>query len=281
MHGVAPGRRRSTITLTPSVVAASPGPVRPVGGGGASASAACDDGTVNGQGLLALQRIDIELDQLAGRRRRAPEHAAAADAAGGLARWRAERRQLEQVIAEATATIERLEQDGHVLDTKKTRLEAQLKTVIAPREAEALMHEIATIDAKHSTLDDEELAAMEQQADADAALVALDADGPALTAAVAAADAALADALAAIDAEAAVVEGRRVAALGALDAVDAARYESECRRHQGVGIAELRGRTCSACHVDLSQVEFEAVRAATGPDLPECPHCGRLIVVTA
>jgi uncharacterized protein len=234
---------------------------------------------VNGPGLLALQRIDLELDQLAGRRKRAPEHAAVAEATSAVRRWTTERDRLRAVIDAATATIERLEHDGAALDTKKARLEAQLKTVIAPREAEALMHEIAGLDAKHGELDDEELAAMEQQADADAALATLTADEPALAATLSAAQVALDAALQELDAEVSAVTGRRDAAVAALDAGHLRRYDSERARHNGIAIAELTGRTCSACHVDLSQVELEGVQRYVGDDLPECPHCGRIMVV--
>jgi predicted dithiol-disulfide oxidoreductase (DUF899 family) len=40
-----------------------------------------------------------------------------------------------------------------------------LKTVIAPREAEALMHEIAVLNERREALDDGELSALEEQAE--------------------------------------------------------------------------------------------------------------------
>ena len=60
---------------------------------------------------------------------------------------------------EIELAIDALERDGEQLGTQRTRLEAQMKTVIAPREAEALMHELSTIAARRDGLDDQELLA--------------------------------------------------------------------------------------------------------------------------
>ncbi len=76
-------------------------------------------------------------------------------------------------------------------DTKKKRLDAQLKTVIAPREAEALMHEMSLLDEQRSAADDEELECMDAleaaetaRATADAALTQAVADQAAAQAAL-------------------------------------------------------------------------------------------------
>ncbi len=47
-----------------------------------------------------------------------------------------------------------------------------MKTVIAPREAEALMHEMSTLDEQTDALDTAELEALEEQSDVDDRLTA-------------------------------------------------------------------------------------------------------------
>jgi predicted nucleic acid-binding Zn-ribbon protein len=234
---------------------------------------------MNGPALLALQRLDSELDQIEARRRRLPERARLADATAAHAAHVAERDRLTGEADAAMATVERSEADGADLDRKKARLEAQLKTVIAPREAEALMSQIATIDAQHGELDDRELEAMEQQAQAESALAELAVVEPGLLDAVATAQGELDAVLGALADEEASVRDRRRTAEADLDEADRALYASTTKRHGGVGFATLERHTCTACHVDLSQVEFEAVMAAPKDDLPECPHCGRFLVV--
>ncbi|MEX1106030.1 MAG: hypothetical protein WEB78_07530, partial [Ilumatobacteraceae bacterium] len=223
---------------------------------------------MNGPALLALQLIDSELDQIEQRRKRLPERTVLADATGAHARWRAERDRMQTLIADAVRVIEDAEASGKDLDVKQRRLEAQLKTVIAPREAEALMHEIDTLKARHGALDDVELTAMEQQAEADTAIEALDDIEPPLVAAVDQAKAALDEALGGLAAQVESAQTRRIDAVAALADGERSTYDTMKARHGGVGFAGLERHTCTACHVDLSQVEFERVVASTGDDLP-------------
>lgn len=229
--------------------------------------------------MLALQLLDSQLDALEGRRRRLPERAAVEAAAAAHATHAAERTRLEAVIAEAGAAIESAERAGVELDTKRARLEAQLKTVIAPREAEALMSEINGLAAKHGELDDGELEAMERQADAESALAALADAEPALLDAVATATAALQAAEAELDAEVADVRARRVDADAALGDAERATYTSLRQRYGGVGIAQLDRRSCTGCHVDLSPMELDQVKSTPAGEIAECPNCSRLLVV--
>jgi predicted nucleic acid-binding Zn-ribbon protein len=228
--------------------------------------------------MLELQLIDSELDQIAARRLRLPERAVLATAESALAVVLAEQDRLRAIITAATGEIERAEREGADVDRARARLEAQLKTVIAPREAEALTHEIERARVRRSAIDDRELEAMEQQAEAEQALRNAVDDERRARETVGAASGGLQvslDALATIEAE---VQQRRAAAEAALDAPELALYAAARRRHGGIGVVRLDGRSCTGCHVDMSHAELEQVRAAT-EDLPECPNCGRLIAV--
>lgn len=234
---------------------------------------------MNGAALLALQLLDSELDAIGGRRRRLPERATLDAARAEQAVIAAERARLESEVRAAEAEIERAEHDGSELDTKRRRLEAQLKTVIAPREAEALMSEIATLTARRGEVDDVELDAMERQAGAEAALAMLAEREPAAAAAVDVAGAALAEADAALADQAAVVTGRRAEAAAALSADDLATYTALRARHGGVAIARIERRTCGGCHVDLSPMEYDQVKSTPDGEIAECPNCNRFVVV--
>ena len=234
---------------------------------------------MNGPPLLALQLLDSELDQIEQRRKRLPQRAPLADATTAHAGWRSERHRLEAIVAEAYDAIERSETASADIQKKKARLDAQLKTVIAPREAEALMHEIDGLLARRNELDDAELLVMETQAEAEKALSALAEVEPPLLASLAQAQAALDEALLGLGAEEADIRARRGEVDASLTDDDRSLYGAMRVRHGGVGFARLDRHTCSACHVDLSQVEFERVMAAPPDELPDCPHCGRHLVV--
>jgi predicted nucleic acid-binding Zn-ribbon protein len=235
---------------------------------------------VNGPALLALQQLDTELEAIEGRRRRLPQRARLAEVTALHTTHTTERARLQAIVESAYTAIEQAEAAGAELDRKKARLDAQLKTVIAPREAEALMHEIAVIQGHHSELDDRELEAMDQQAQAESALAELALAEPTLLEQIAIAQAELDEMVTGLAAEEADVRARRLHADAVLDDSERDTYVTMLKRHQGVGFSRLERHTCTGCHVDLSQVEFERVMSVQ-PDgeLPDCPHCGRYLIV--
>jgi hypothetical protein len=233
---------------------------------------------MNGRALLEMQLVDTQLDRLAAERRRLPERSALATATAALTAWTAEQARLQSVVEAATEEIAVAESEGAALDAKRARLEAQLKSVSTERQAEALTHEIDAIKSHHSDLDDRELAAMEAQGDAEAALIALDERHAEIVAAVDAATADLDRVLSRLSAEEATLNERRAAADSGLQPDERSLYAALRTRFGGMGIVQLDGRRCPGCHLDLSATEADQVHHTPPDELPECPHCGRLIV---
>jgi len=230
--------------------------------------------------LLALQAADTMAGQLRHRREHLAERDALAAAHAVLAEADTKIAAVEQRIAELTAEIEADEARGHALGAQRTRLEAQLKTVMAIRAAEALQHELETIAAERDALDDAELAALDEQAQLDDELAALTGARPALHAACVDAQAALDAASAAIDAELATVAAGHDALRGAVDPAQLAQYDRLRQQHTVAAAALINGR-CDGCHLDLSAGELDGVRsdAAGNAGLSDCPNCGRILVV--
>lgn len=232
------------------------------------------------QRLLVVQRIDTDADQLVNRRERLAERDQLAAASSQLATWERDRTAMRSRLDELTEVIEKAEGDAADLAEHKTRLEAQMKTVIAPREAEALMHEIATIDEQVDVLDTTELEALEEQSDIDDRLTAhLESEAP-LRDAVSVADAALERATGEIDHELDELEVQRSAARGELGETVLARYD-RVRASSGVAVAVLVGHRCEGCHLDLSAAEIDDVKdeAAAADGVADCPNCGRMLAL--
>ena len=82
--------------------------------------------------LLELQRIDTTADQLAHRRRQLPERAAAIGADQRLQANRDRRTEVASRDEELELSIGVLERDGDALAAQRSRLEGQLRTVVAP-----------------------------------------------------------------------------------------------------------------------------------------------------
>ena len=226
-----------------------------------------------------LQLADTEIDQLVNRRERLPERERLAAASAAMRAWETERAALGARLDELTAVIERSEHDAAQLTTHRQRLEAQLKTVIAPREAEALMHEMATLDEQRDAVETVELEALEEQAGLDDRMTEHLAVEEALRSSTQSADEALAAVVADIDTEIAEIRVRRDAARS--DVADGllARYD-RVRSTSGVAVARLVGHRCDGCHLDLSAAEVDDVKdeAKASGGIADCPQCGRMLV---
>ena len=233
---------------------------------------------MNAHDLLALQDLDSAITSIANRRPRLPELAARNAAEADVQRLRARVEAAQRRIDEAQAVIDRSEHENAELVAKKTRLQAQLKTIISPREAEALMHQIEGLDAQIRELDDTELAALDAQAEADGERASLEAELPVVRLALETATAAWSSVDAALAEESATLQERRTAAAAAIPAGDLGTYETSRRHHDGVAIARLEGHRCAGCHLDLSAAELDEVKSTPEGVVPECPQCGRFLV---
>lgn len=228
--------------------------------------------------VLAVQELDTSGDQLRTLLERLPERVVRQDADRAVAALAAERAALQRRAADLDVEVATAERDSATIDEHVERLNRQLKTIISPREAEALQNELATLAARRSDLDDVELAALETLGEIEVAEADADAREPALVAAAAAAAEGQAAAEAQIAAQLADIADRRAAAAGAVPADLLATYESMRTQYKGVAISRLQGAACGGCHLDLSRSELEAVKATPADEAAHCPNCDRWLI---
>ncbi len=229
--------------------------------------------------LVELQRIDTLADQLGIQRQRSPLRTAFGEATEQLRAWERRRDAIGGRIAELEAEVDDDERRGAELASHLERLERQLKTVIAPREAEALMHEIATLTEQRDALDIRELEAMEAETTLEADLAAHLAGEDALRTGVQSADGALAEEVGDIDRQLDALAAERSVVVEQIPADLIARYD-RARPHLGVVVSRLQGKQCTGCHLDLSAAELDTARAdAVAMGFTDCPQCGRILVV--
>lgn len=229
--------------------------------------------------LLALQAVDTTADQLGHRREHSPLHDDLASASSAMRSWEQRRTALRSRIDELGASIDDAERRGAELLAHRQRLEQQMKTVIAPREAEALMHEMATLTEQSDELDGHELEALEEQAALDDQLSAHLLGEESLRDRLGQADAALADEVADIDNQLAGLSLEREALRAQVPAALLATYDRK-RAAFGVAVARLAGKQCQGCHLELSAAEIDTVKdEAADTGVTDCPDCGRLLIV--
>ena len=229
--------------------------------------------------LLDLQTIDTSADRLARRRVKSPLRDDFTEATKRATHWERERTAFVVQIATLGESIAVAETRNAELLTHRQRLDQQLRTVIAPREAEALMHEIAGIEAQRDELDVVELEALEQQSALDDQLTTHQGEQEALAEALLLADDGLSVEVADIDTELEQLAAARIEVRASISDSLLATYDRK-RAALGVAVAPLVGRQCQGCHLELSAAEIDTVKdeaAATG--VTDCPECGRLLIV--
>jgi predicted nucleic acid-binding Zn-ribbon protein len=228
--------------------------------------------------LHALQVVDTAIDQASHARSRLPEiieHDAA----------RAEVRMIETDIVRvadsltrAQTELDRIEHEAADIDARRGRLEKQLKTIISPREAEALQHEMQQLAAERNQLDDRGIELLEGTSAADEELVSL---GERLERSRAT-EAAMAErrdvAEAAADAALAELRDRRANLMTNIAATDFDAYERLRKALSGVAVSHIEHGMCSGCRMDISVAELDAIKRQPPDAAVECPNCTRLLL---
>jgi uncharacterized protein len=228
--------------------------------------------------LLAVQTTDIAISQAKHRVTHLQETIDRDIAKKSLAEIDAQIAACDAGIVAANSEITKVDRFSHEHDDKLIKLNKQLKTVIAPREAEALQHEIAIVTSERSLLDDRELELMGVVEIAELKKNELGPLQATAKSVLAAATMALSSAKQKIDAEiSALTEQRSAQALVVAPSLMAT-YEAKRKHRPDGAVCRLTGPTCGSCHLDISQGEINAMRLMPSEELPECPHCGSFIV---
>jgi uncharacterized protein len=230
--------------------------------------------------LLDLQRVDTAIRQLQHRRANLPEQKALDENAETLARVSTEYASAKEKLQRLNLQQKRHENEIATVETRRKTEEARKYggQIRNEQQLEALNHELGSLRARKSELEDALLEIMEQIEELDSLVAALKERHVELTTAVGDLTAARDHAASDIDAELQTETGNRELVVKDLpsDVVDF--YEQVRAKKDGVGVAELRGRTCSGCRLELTAIELEDVRAAAQRGLARCEQCGRILV---
>jgi predicted nucleic acid-binding Zn-ribbon protein len=233
--------------------------------------------------LLELQAIDTAVAQLHHRRNTLPEHAQ-------LAGLYTERDRLASDLVAADTAVADLELDQARAEADLEPVQQRLVldqqriadgTVADPRALSGLIEEVEHLHRRISVLEDAELAVMEAVENATRERERLRAAGASLRAQIntveAKRDAQLTEVTAALS-------ERAAARTGVVEEVPAdllALYTKIAAAHGGVGAAELVGRRCSGCRLEVNAADLRRFAAAPAEEVLRCEECSRILVRTA
>lgn len=232
--------------------------------------------------LLDVQALDSELSQLAHRQKNLPEHQQIAELDTQLAAHHERRVASETQVSDLERALKKQEQEVELVQTRRARDEDRLNSgaVTNPKDLTNLQNEIAALERRIATLEDEELELMEtlEEARTTAAEVAE---------LIATAEAQREELVAARDRQIAEFDERRVTLTA--DRADlepripadlAALYAKLGAQHGGLAVAALERGRCGGCHLELNGSDLREVMGKPADDVVRCPECSRILIRT-
>jgi uncharacterized protein len=230
--------------------------------------------------LLAVQDLDTSITQLQHRRQALIESSGLAALEAQLSGIEAERADAATRRGVLAATQKELEEQIAVISERRSVIEQRMyaSTSSSGRDLQAMNDEVRHLTDRRAQLEELELVAMLEQDPVEAELATLreragplEAQAEELRGQVAKdqveIDAALGEAVAARSTEAVQ-----------LPTALSDRYETLRARLKGTGAARLVGSHCDGCHLELSSVEVEKIRALPPGEVATCEQCGRILV---
>ena len=228
--------------------------------------------------LYELQKVDTAIEQAKVALEKLPERTHHAQAQSDLAHVRSTRDNLRREQSTMEAELAVIEKKSVEIDAHRAKLERQMKTIIAPREAEALQHEMQTLAAERNELDDRGLLLLESSASADEDVrKTVDTESRAVEVEATTAHA-LTQAAAAKSDEITVLLVRRAEVVRPSAEPDIATYDRLRASYKGIAVAVIQHGVCGGCHMDISVSELDIIKRLPIDQVAECPNCNRLIV---
>ncbi len=233
--------------------------------------------------LLELADLDTELARLDHRRRTLPEIAELERLGARSAQVRdaitVAQTQLSDLDREQARAERDVEQVRVRIDRDRDRLDGG--KVSSARELESLQSEVVSLKRRQGDLEEVVLELMERREAAQAARDSAQAEQATMAQETAAVTATRDAALAEIGEQAGKAGSARASVAAGVPDELLALYDKLRDSHGGVGAAMLRRGRCEGCHVSMSTVDLNAIRAAPADEVVRCEECRRILVRAA
>ncbi len=233
--------------------------------------------------MLELQDLDLQLDQIAHKRKSLPEHAALAELAKEKAVVDRELVTADTEVSDLRREQKKADSDVDQVRQRKARNQQRMDSgqVTSPRDLENLQHEIGSLDRRILALEDAELEVMEKLEAAEAVQAELQKRADAFAGRQSELEATRDAALKELDEQRAGVGDTRATISAELPVELVTMYQKLRERNGGIGAAPLVGKRCMGCRMELAPSDLGKFKAAAADVVLRCEECGRILVRTA
>lgn len=232
--------------------------------------------------LLDLQAIDTAMAQLQHRRATLPEHAQLARLYGDRNRLAADLVEGDTAVADLELDQARAEADLEPVQQRLVRNQQRIAdgSVSDAKALSGLVAEVEHLRRRISDLEEAELEVMEALETATAERERLRTAAAELNAQIAAVEAKRDAQLREVAADLGEREASRAGVLPDVSAELANLYAKVSASHAGVGAAELVGRRCTGCRLEVNAADLRRFAAAPPDEVLRCEECSRILVRT-
>jgi predicted nucleic acid-binding Zn-ribbon protein len=232
--------------------------------------------------LLDLQDLDLQLDQVAHKRKAVPELAALAELGKEKSVVDSELVAAETEVSDLQREQKKADADVEQVKLRRARNQQRMDSgqVGSPRDLENLQHEIVSLDRRISDLEDAELEVMERLEAAEAVQADLRTRAEAFAGRQSELESTRDAAFKEFDEQRASLGDKRSSTSAGLPADLVTTYEKLRERNGGIGAAPLVGKRCMGCRMELTPSDLNRIKAAPVDAVVRCEECGRILVRT-
>lgn len=226
--------------------------------------------------LLALAALDVELARISNSRKQAQAEAELEAASADTLRLSDLLIDARNAVGELEMELGRAEADLELVANRINKDKQLLSSTSSSKDAQGIEHELSTLAARRSELEDTQLQIMELLESAQQEHEKLKLENQAADERLAALEQRVASELADLGSQAEKIQTERKSVISSIDQELAAAYERKFSR--GVAAGRLSGRDCGACRLSITATSFEELMALPSEELAECPNCQAFLV---
>ncbi len=232
--------------------------------------------------MLDLQDLDLQLDQVAHKRKSLPEHEALAELAKEKSVVDRELVTADTEVSDLRREQKKADSDVDQVRQRKARNQQRMESgqVTSPRDLENLQHEIGSLDRRISDLEDAELEVMEKLEAAEVVQADLQTRADAFAGRQSELEETRDASLKELDEQRAGIGDKRATIAADMPEDLITTYQRLRERNGGIGAAPLVGKRCMGCRMELAPSDLNKFKAAAPDAVLRCEECGRILVRT-